>query len=365
MNKKPIGYIYRIFKPTLLTVGRDGQPHQLSYIGRTTTSIEKRFREHKRAAINWRASSQANGDGKLHANMSANDPETFQIEEIYKAYSEQELSQLEEEAIHRFDSITFGWNKIKASATSQDSDLKVCVDLNGQIQEFSSIAELCRSLGISNSTLTYQVRRNGKSLAQAVEHCLTMHPQAKSIVVFRKRYKSINDAIRDKRLNRHNLSKAVLSKRIASGMAYEEAFSKEPLRSATRAFKVLAPDGVVHEFSTIADGYRSLSMHFKLPSYTSVQQCIRKGQTVEQAFGFSKKPWEQAYAESERLIQTSGYRLVGEKKHSSIPLIAHKTKEIFASARELAKSYNFSYYGVVDDIKEGLSADQIIEKRSY
>ena len=92
---------------------------QLSYIGRTTTTVEKRFKEHKRSAQNWRKKDSIAGDGKLHANMFANDPETFCIETLYTAYSESELFKLEQEAIEQFDSINYGWNKIKASTQGE------------------------------------------------------------------------------------------------------------------------------------------------------------------------------------------------------------------------------------------------------
>lgn len=369
MSAKPVGYIYRIFKPSLLTAGADGSPMQLSYIGRTTTTVEKRFKEHKRSAQNWRKKDSIAGDGKLHANMFANDPETFCIETLYTAYSESELFKLEQEAIEQFDSINYGWNKIKASTQGvcemKEGVRTVEVAVNGELRKFDSEASMCRELKISPSSLAYQ-KRNKRSLQDAVSHCLNIAPQAQPIVVFRKPYQSINEAIRDPRLNKYGLSKAVITRRRAAGMTWEQAFSTPLSRERSKELKINTPDALLHRFTSIKEAYRVLSVKYKLPSYSSVQQSINvKEESPEQAFGFAPKPWEVAYEAAQILIDKYGYRLVGVKKHSSTPVIAHETKEVFASARALSDAYNFSYYGVVDDINDGLDGDQIIRKRRY
>ena len=83
------GYIYRISHSKLWTIRDDGQPHQLCYIGRTEKTVAERFQGHLRDAKKFKGGTE--GDGKLHAVMSAHGVSEFNYEELDSAETADEI----------------------------------------------------------------------------------------------------------------------------------------------------------------------------------------------------------------------------------------------------------------------------------
>ena len=46
-------------------------------------------------------------------------------------------------------------------------------------------------------------------------------------------------------------------------------------------------------------------------------------------------------------------------------MVLHVTKEVFATVREFADSFGYDYTTIAEEIKKGLSPDQILVKRKY
>ena len=65
-------------------------PHQLCYIGRTEKTVSERFQGHLRDAKKFKGG--VDGDGKLHAVMSAQGFSGFIVEELDSATTAQELA---------------------------------------------------------------------------------------------------------------------------------------------------------------------------------------------------------------------------------------------------------------------------------
>ena len=125
----------------------ENQPHQLCYIGRTEKTVAERFKGHLRDAKKFKGG--MDGDGKLHAVMSANGFSGFIVEELDSAKTAEELAQKEAQYQKEYDSINNGWNKIIAPSTINKLDLSaVQISLDGKESSYSSVAHLCRELGI-------------------------------------------------------------------------------------------------------------------------------------------------------------------------------------------------------------------------
>jgi hypothetical protein len=168
---KVFGYIYRITNPTIFTKNALGEFITPCYIGRTEKTVKTRFQGHLRDAKNVQGKDQG-GDGKLHAIMWAHGLKGFVVEELDRAFSPAQLSEQEKHYQDKYDSIKYGWNKITASTITRVVEKSVVVELEGQKLEFTSIANLCRSLEVSNSTLTYWVKKRGLSLEDAIRSAL-------------------------------------------------------------------------------------------------------------------------------------------------------------------------------------------------
>ena len=157
-SPKPFGYIYRIFHESMMHRDSDGNYYQPCYVGRTEESIHKRFLGHKRDARSVRGSTSG-GDGKLHSKMWAENCIGFKVEELAIAYSPQELAKLEAHYIKHHDSIRKGWNKITASQTTRSRGESVLIVIDGKKRKFESLAQMCRQLEISNTSLNHWIKK--------------------------------------------------------------------------------------------------------------------------------------------------------------------------------------------------------------
>jgi len=368
--RKVYGFIYRISHPKLWTMTDDGKPHQLCYIGRTEKSVAERFQGHLRDAKKFKGGTD--GDGKLHAVMSAQGFSGFNVEELDSATSADELAKKEGKYQKEYDSINNGWNKIIAPETINKLDLSsVQINLDGELSSYQSVAHLCRELGIRNSTLTYWIKKHNLSLTEAVEKSLDAKNQTRAkqetpLIIFRRPYSTLNDAVRDEKLNKHELNEKSIRARIKKGISLEDAFTTPPQKPRQRTLKIKTPDGQVLQFQSIAEAHRELSKKYEVPPVSSVNQFFTlKKQTLEQAFGFSKRPWNSRYDVIDKLLNDGNYKFIGEKNGQSSPVILEATKEIFSSKKEFAKTFGIEYTTVASEIKRGLSADEILRKRKH
>jgi transposase-like protein len=364
------GYIYRISHPKLWTVTDESLPHQLCYIGRTEKTVSERFQGHLRDAKKFKGG--VDGDGKLHAVMSAQGFSGFIVEELDSATTAQELAQKEGHYQKTYDSINNGWNKIVAPITINKIDLSaVQISLNGEISSYQSVAHLCRELGIQNSTLTYWIKKRKLSMTEAVEKSLAAKNQTKAkqetpVIIFRRPYATLNDAVRDEKLNKHQLNEKSIRTRLKKGISLEDAFTTPAQKPRKRTLEIKTPDGQVLKFQSIAEAHRELSKKYEVPPVSSINQFFNlKKQTLEQAFGFEKRPWNSRYDKIDKLLNDDGYKFIGEKNGQSTPVVLEATKEIFSSKKEFAKTFGIEYTTVATEIKRGLSADEILKKRKH
>ena len=363
------GYLYRISHPKLWTMTEEGQPHQLCYIGRTQKTVAERFQGHLRDAKKFKGGSD--GDGKLHAVMSAQGS-GFVFEEIDSAKTAEELAQKESHYQDKYKSITYGWNKIAAPLTIKNIDpsaVQICLD--GEVYSFKSVTHLCRELEISNSTLTYWRKKYKLSLTEAVGKSLdasnlTRAKQEAPVIIFRRPYPTLNHAVRDEKLNRHQLNEKSIRARLKKGISLEDAFTTPSKKPRKRNLELKTPDGLILTFQSIAEAHRKLSKNYDLPPVSTINHYYtQKNQTLEQAFGFENRPWSSRYDELEKLISKDGYRFVGERNGQSTPVVLNATKEIFSSKKEFAKTFGIEYTTVVTEINRGLSAEEILRKREH
>jgi transposase-like protein len=348
----------------------ENQPHQLCYIGRTEKTVAERFKGHLRDAKKFKGG--MDGDGKLHAVMSANGFSGFIVEELDSAKTAEELAQKEAHYQKEYDSINNGWNKIIAPSTINKLDLSaVQISLDGKESSYSSVAHLCRELGIQNSTLTYWIKKHQLSLAEAVEKSLdaknqTQAKQEAPVIIFRRPYPTLNDAVRDEKLNKHQLNEKSIRARLKKGISLEDAFTTPAQKPRKRTLEIKTPDGLILKFQSIAEAHRELSKNYSVPPVSTVNQFFtKKKQTLEQAFGFENRPWKIRYDEFDKLINENGYKFIGERNGQSTPVVLEATKEIFSSKKEFAKTFGIEYTTVATEIKRGLSADEILKKRKH
>lgn len=365
------GYIYRISNSTIFTKNANGEFITPCYIGRTEKTVKTRFQGHLRDAKNVQGKDQG-GDGKLHAIMWAYGLKGFVVEELDRAFSPAQLSEQEKFYQDKYDSIKYGWNKITASTITRVIEKSVVVELEGRKFEFTSIAHLCRSFEVSNSTLTYWMKKRSLSLEDAIRNALaakssTNEKEQLVIHVFRRPYATINDAVRDLKLNKHSLNEKTIRSRIRNGMSLEDAFSEPPTRKRNQELSVIAPDGNKYVFNNLTIAHKTLSETFKVPPYSTVSSFFfQKGQSLEQAFGFVERPWyNERFIETDKLVANQGYKYVGDQNGQSNPLICHPTKEIFCSVKEFAKTFGLDYTSVASEIKKGLTAEDVLRKRNH
>jgi len=347
----------------------NGEYYQPCYIGRTEESIQKRFQGHKRDSRLVRGS-LTGGDGKLHSKMWAENCIGFQIEEIAVGYSPEELSKLEEKFIKKYDSIKKGWNKITASSTTKERGESVSIFVGGKEKRFESLAQLCRNLQISGTSLNHWIKKKNLDLSSAVQMAIEGKVKNKIMLetqyeVFKKNYESFNAIAKDKKINKHNLAAITIRKRVASGSTIEEALLEPPLRKE-KEITIKLSNGEVKKYKNLQVARNELvKQGFDVAPYSTVVSFMNKGYTIEQAFGFSKRPWEIALEKYEKLVVDDGYLFVGEKNAFSDPVVVEHEKKIYTSVKLFSKSYGLDYSNISKKLKSGWTVNEILIKSGH
>lgn len=370
-NEREIyGYIYRIFDPDRLHRTNQGDLIAPCYIGKTKKPISERFKSHIREAKKAKGADKG-GDGKLHSVMWGEGIDKFRCEEIYQAKSAQELSEKEKFYQEEYQSIKYGWNKIMAPKVGEVKNTDIIVTVKNIERRFESIAHMCQALGVKNSTFTYWHKRKNLPIEKALEKArnamqASTDKSNQPFVVYRRPYKTLNDAVRDPKLNKHKLHEKTIRSRIKRGISNEDAFSM-PHKTGKSEITITTPDGKTHLFESITAAHKQLSLKYVVQaSLTTVVSYINnKKLTPEQAFGFAPRPWEKAYPEIDKLIAKEGYRLIGKRDGQSKPVILHAKKEIYSSVKVFAKEWGIDYTTAVEEIKAGLAAEVILQKRQH
>ena len=368
-NSAIFGYIYRIYNESIFHRNKSGEIIQPCYIGKTEETIEKRFQGHQRDSRRVRGS-KSGGDGKLHSEMWAKNCVGFKVEKLAEAYSPAELSEREAFYINQFDSIENGWNKISASTASEKRGENVTVLIDGVEQGFESIAHLCRKIEISPSALTYWLKRKGLPLSEAVAEAIKgkereLAKQNQKIEVFKRKYASYNELVRDIKVNKHGLSALTLRRRVSSGMSIEDAITK-PKEKGKESISLTFPSGETQIFPSVQEAHQALTAQkLTVVPYQTVVSYLNKGQTPEQAFGLEKRPWEQKYIECDVLVSQNGYEYVGERSPFSEPVIDDVEKKIYTTVKLFAKTFGLDYSNITKKIKAGWTVEQILKKSKH
>jgi hypothetical protein len=351
MSKKIYGWIYKI--------SHEDMPKKC-YIGRTEVSIKKRFEAHIRASK--KANRDEESDAKLHKIMWAHQPETFKIEEVDTAVDLVDLKDKELLYQKKFDSIDNGWNKNKAANITQARGKPIAIKLLGVTHKATSKAQLCRKLGISNSTLNYWLTK-GKTLRFSAKKALEAKKSThgnKPLTVFRRSFKSVTELAKDK-LNKNNLHPATIRQRVKNGKTYEEALLEKPKRA--QKISVIY-ENKTYSFKSVTEAHKTLSKIIKdIPAYSSVISAIGERKSPEESFGIEEPTWLKNLSYFKKLLN-EGYTLTGTLSAQSKPQIYEENKEIFASMKDFSNAYNFDYTTVVAEINSGLSLEEIIRKRN-
>jgi hypothetical protein len=145
-------------------------------------------------------------------------------------------------------------------------------------------------------------------------------------------------------------------------MTVEQAISA---KKRTRKSIVMVIDGQQLSFRNIRDAYDSLRKTRILPAYSAVVQRIEKGETSEAAFGLVARPWKSRFSKVNQLVESQGFRLVGDLKSWSEPVVLEQTKEVFASVRDFAKTYGLEYTSAAERLKKGMSPEDILRKSGH
>lgn len=368
-GKTVVGRVYRIFHPDILRHGRHGSIIETSYVGRTEEEVISRFSKHLATARKYKGKN-IGGDGKLHAVMWAHDCKGFHVEELCVAYSLQDLAEKELFFQRKFDSIDNGWNKIAASRITKAKATRLRFRLNGENYRFPTYASICRHFAIRNTTLNWWRLKRGLPLGKAIRKAIEGREKAilasnTGVTVFRRWYRSTNEAARNKRLNKHLFPPSTIRARVRRGMSLEVAFTSARKVSKDKTILVRAPDGKRHKFRTLAEAHRTLGETFNVPPYSTVSSYYHEqGMSLEQAFGFKARPWEKKYAKVERLLE-KGYRFIGKKSPYSNLVVLHKTKEIFSSVRVFSMEFGIEYTTAASELKAGISPEEILKKRQH
>lgn len=367
-ENKIFGYIYRIYHENYWKKNSKGEFFQPCYIGKTEETIHKRFLGHKRDAKNA-GGKKTGGDGKLHFEMHAKNCVGFHVEELDKAYSPKDLSEKESLYIKKFDSIKNGWNKITASSTKTIRGQNVNITIEGNDRKFESIAQMCRELQISGTSLQHWLKKElplDEAVKKAIEGKEIQQIRNQQVVeVFKRKYSTINEVVRDKKVNKLNLSAITIRRRVKDGMSIEDAL-QVPLERKIKALSLKLSDGTISEFKNLQDAHTQLKVQgIKVPPYSTIVSFINKGYTPEQAFAFDKRPWESKYDKCDLLISKHGYGYVGEKNPYSNPVIVDVEKKIYTTIKLFAKAYGLDYTTVAEKLKHGKTVEEILKKSGH
>jgi len=367
LNMK-VGIIYKITHPKWNS--------SCCYIGHTTETIEKRFKGHIQEAKKTKLSIK-DGDGKLHKMMEASGLKLTVIEEIDSADTLEELLNLERKYIKEYDAVKKGLNKVRGSRYITPREETISVIIKNQKIKASSKNQLCKKLDIKFSTVNSWLS-NGATLQEAVDQSVKAHnmtlAKRGSIKAFRRVYDSYNDLAKDKRANKHGWTGRELSKKHKNGDEKDlEKILITPIKKLSKKIKIDLPSGLIKNYDSIKSALEdwenlvkdfSLQISYKKPAYQTVVSYLNEGQEPEQALGLIDRPWKKELKDIYKLKNDKGYKLIGKLKGLGKPVVDNDKKEIFSTAKRFAKEYNYEYTTIAEELKKGLTPEQIRKKRN-
>jgi hypothetical protein len=352
-RRRPIvGWIYKISHPRIKGV----------YIGQTVKSPAQRLKDHISEALSSRRPTR--GNGALYEVIRAFGAKEFSVEALASARSLRELNKLEAEFMKKYDSKNNGLNRVNAPRGAAIRKSPVRVRLNGKTESFTSVAQACRRYEVSVSSVLYWTNRRKRSLSEAISLAKSgrIRESRKGFTCFRKHFRTYADLAKDRQLNRCKLTGREIAARVRGGMTVEQAISAKKRR---RKNIIVAIDGQQLIFKNIRDAYDSLRKTHVLPAYSAVVQRIEKGETSEAAFGLVARPWKSRFSKVNQLVESQGFRLIGELKSWSQPVVLEQTKEVFASVRDFAKTFGLEYTSAAERLKKGMSPEDILRKSGH
>ena len=361
------GIIYKITHPRL---NKD-----CFYIGYTVETLSKRFITHKRDAKKTK-DNDGGKFGKLHRIMWAFGLKDFVIEEIDSAGTLEEVLALERKYIKEYECVKKGLNKVEGSRYLTPRKEAVTITIEGKEIKATSKNALCRKLKIQYTTVN-SWQSKGATLQDAIDQSIKARDKTlskvASIKAFRRAYDSYNELARDKKANKQGYTGQELSKKHKNGSQKElEEILRTPKRFSTKKIEFNLPDGEIKKYNSIKlalEDWQTLAKDFGLniskrkPAYQTVVSYLNDGQEIEQAFGLIDRPWKKELQNIYKLINGKGYRLIGKLNGQGAPVVDGENKEIFASVKLFAKEYNYEYTTIAEEIKKGLTVEQIRKKR--
>lgn len=365
---KRIGAKYFVY--IIWSYGPKGRPIvNGDYIGSNTGELyrpQDHFRSAKRKMVTAAATGIL-GQGKIHDLLFSTGPQTWMVDILYIAKSDIEAQLMENFFQHHFESVEKGLNKKYASINRTPNVKQGIIRIKKVTYSYSSYADLCRQLFISPNTLIYHLRK-GEPFKEALQSAIEAAAKTKlrePIVIGRRTYDKIDDALADiKHANKHNLTHSDVKMRRSKGMNWHDAFTTAPGKKRSSAFTVCL-EGKNRDFKSVVEACRTFEAEgVKIPGYSTITATKNTNQTYEQAFGFARKRWEKPWEEADRLIKEEGYKLVGVRRHEGRPLVLHETKEVFASKRAFADTFNYEYTSTAEALKT-LSPSQFLLKKKH
>lgn len=253
---------------------------------------------------------------------------------------------------------------------STDKKSIIEVTVSGKTYTAKSLADLARKADITPSTLIYYHRKKGNEISQALRLALggrkreAVRKANRKLIVFREEFENVSELAKSN-FNKLKIDKKTLQKRIyQQGIAPEKAL-KVPVKPRRKTQSLILPDGVSKTFSSIKAGHDYLKQNFdsvELNALTTVVEYLSRGMEPEVAYGIKDADWKSKNSNLDEFL-ADGYRLTGELKPTSKPIIVHRDKEIFSSQKEFCTARDFDPSDVSKEIKAGMTAEQITDKR--
>jgi len=365
------------------------------YIGQARgPSLQTRWNKHKNDAKKFpHNESLKKHDGKaakLYAAMNLFDISEMKIEELeFYEYADKnelinKLRLRENHFIDQFDSINYGWNKIKAPAATL---------LLGQDEEETWETRASKH-NVNQRSLHYQVTKHRLSIEEAVKKIRKLKKEPKRQYSYgRQTYDVSSDLlIYDKNnIGKKNIERRIRnlknqkklrvdldkSKNLETIYLIEDVFS--PLSQTDKIVKVNTPHG--QEVGAITDLHEKLLPLYpdNVPdSYSTIQNRVdgknfKVKWNHDQAFGFRFPP---GFEKVENLIENKGYQwgeIDGVQKNPSFkkdskritnpnPIILHSVKRIYLTEKDWCDAYKLNDRKKIKKLRDkGRTNEEILE----
>jgi hypothetical protein len=373
----PKGYIYKISHQRVST-GINDYPEKC-YIGQTTLTVNERFKQHKREALNFRtdAASRDNGrNAKLYEAMVVLGIGDFIIDTLEEIFDENEgsfqssLDLAERRSIKHYNSIEIGWNKVLPSGQKRARGQEV------------SIKKIAIDNDIPYTTLLNRLKTSNSSIEDTISS-IKAKRQTKPLYYEygRKIYKDLKSLRQDFRVNNTNIDRKTIEVRIRmfkskfthkiskDNEVYNILHLDESIFATTKnhaEIRLKLPTGLIAKGS-IQKLHGAMRVEYPqiVPkNYTTVQSRLSKKNvawTVEEAFGFEVPP---NYRLIKKLIEDSAYVWKPQKPTDNIgtPIVSHILKEVYTSQKEFSNEFKIPNDMVSDYISKGFNGDDLLKK---